>query len=72
MRGVYPKNSALTLPTNSCVRVSLPGGGRPSAVGRVEVAIFMTASMSSFVGARGEVGVTAGGMEVEVGRDAGS
>ena len=40
----------LTLPTKSCVRVSLPGGGRPSGVGLVEVAIFMTASTSSLVG----------------------
>lgn len=40
----------LTLPTKSCVRVSLPGGGRPSGVGLVEVAIFMIASTSSLVG----------------------
>lgn len=44
------RRMALTLPTKSCVRVSLPGGGRPSGVGLVEVAIFITASTSSLVG----------------------
>ena len=30
--------------------MSFPGGGRPSGVGRVDVAILITASTSSFVG----------------------
>lgn len=30
--------------------MSFPGGGRPSGVGRVDVAILMTASMSSLDG----------------------
>ena len=49
--------------------MSLPSGGRPSAVGRVDVAIFITASISSFVGARGEAGIAATGPDVEAGRE---
>jgi hypothetical protein len=41
---------ARTLPTNSCVRVSLGGPGLPSGEALLEVAIWMTASMSSFEG----------------------
>ena len=54
------------------MRVSLPGGGHPSGVGRIEVAILMTASIPSFVGARGEVGAATGTAEVEAGCDGGS
>lgn len=40
----------LTLPTKSCVRVSLPGRGPPGGLGREDVACLMTASMSSSEG----------------------
>jgi hypothetical protein len=45
-----------TLPTKSWVLVSLTGPARPSGEGRDEVAIWMTASMSSLVGAVGGLG----------------
>lgn len=47
-----------TFPTNNWVRVSF-GGPRPSGDEREEVAIWMTASMSSFVGAEGGAGEAA-------------
>lgn len=43
-------NATLTFPANSCVRVSFPGGGRPSDVGAVEVACLILASTSSLLG----------------------
>lgn len=43
-------NIRRTFPTNSCVRVSLRGPALPSGDEREDVAIRMTASMSSFVG----------------------
>ena len=57
-----------TFPTKSCVRVSRRGPVRPSEVGRVEVASWMMASMSSSVGrGRGLVGSEPG--DTDAGRD---
>ena len=43
-------NEGHTFPTNNCVLVSLGGADLASGEGRAEVAIWMTASISSFVG----------------------
>jgi len=57
------EQKGLTLPTNSCVRVSLWGLGD----GWEEVASWMTASMSSLVRVRGGEAVAWGGGSMRIG-----